>query len=89
VPTLKEPGIPLVIDSPLGIAGPKGMDAAIVARLAAAFRAALDSAAVKQAMLDFDMFPNYMGPKAYRRFMVGLQTEERRALTRMGIALVK
>jgi len=89
VPTLQELGIPLVIDSPLGIAGPKGMDAKIVARLDAAFRAALETPEVKQAMLDYDMFPNYMGPDDYRRFMTGLQQQERAQLTRMSIELVK
>jgi len=89
VPTLQELGIPLVIDSPVGIAGPKGMDAAIVARLDAAFRAALETPEVQQAMMDYDMFPNYMGPQAYRQFMVDLQQEERAQLTKMGITLVK
>jgi len=30
-----------------------------------------------------------MGPEKYRQFMVDLQGEERRALTKMGIELVK
>src|SRR5882672_8312793 len=34
VPTLKELGYPMVYDSPFGIAGPKGMDPKIVAKLA-------------------------------------------------------
>jgi len=89
VPTLTEVGIPLVIDSPLGIAGPKGMDGKIVARLAAAFRVALETPEVKQAMVDYDMFPNYMGPDAYRRFMTELQQQERAQLSKMGIELVK
>jgi len=89
VPTLQELGIPLVIDSPIGIAGPKGMDPAIVARLDAAFRAALDTPEVRKAMADFDMFPNYMGPDTYRQFMVDLQAQEREQLTKMGIDLVK
>jgi len=89
VPTLQELGLPLVIDSPVGIAGPKGMDPAIVARLDAAFRAALQTPEVKQAMVDFDMFPNYMGPDEYRRFMVDLQRQERAQLTKMGIDLVE
>ena len=42
VPTLKELGYPMVYDSPFGIAGPKGMDPKIVAKLHDAFKKALD-----------------------------------------------
>ena len=46
VPTLKELGYPLVIDSPWGLAGPKGMDPKIVARLHDAFKKAIDTPGV-------------------------------------------
>mgnify|MGYP000036929329 CR=1 FL=1 len=42
VPTLKELGYPMVYDSPFGIAGPKGMDPKIVAKLHDAFKKAMD-----------------------------------------------
>ena len=41
-PTLKELGYPFVFDSPFGIAGPKGMDPAIVQKLHDAFKKALE-----------------------------------------------
>jgi len=89
VPTLTELGLPLVIDSPIGIAGPKGLEPRIVARLDAALRAVLEAPEVKQAMIDFDMFPNYMGPQAYRQFMQDLQQEESAQLSKMGITLIQ
>lgn len=89
VPTLKELGYPLVIDSPLGIAGPKGMDPKIVAKLDAAFRAALDTPEVQKVMVDFAMFPSYKGPEEYRKFMLEQQQQEKALLEKMGIPIVK
>ena len=45
-PTLKELGYPFVFDSPFGLAGPKGMDPAIVQKLHDAFKKALEDPAV-------------------------------------------
>lgn len=89
IPTLKELGYPLVIDSPLGIAGPKGMDPRIVTRLDAAFRAALEAPEVQRVMADFAMFPNYKGPDEYRQYMAEQQRRERKLLEKMGIPIVK
>jgi tripartite-type tricarboxylate transporter receptor subunit TctC len=46
VPTLKELGYPFVLDSPFGLAGPKGMDPAVVKRLHDAFKVALEDPGV-------------------------------------------
>jgi tripartite-type tricarboxylate transporter receptor subunit TctC len=89
VPTLRDLGYPLVIDSPLGIAGPKGMDPKIVAKLDAAFRAALDAPEVQRVMEDFAMFPSYKGPEEYRRFMAEQEQQERKLLDKMGILIAK
>ncbi|MBP0623385.1 tripartite tricarboxylate transporter substrate binding protein [Cupriavidus consociatus] len=89
VPTLKELGYPLIFESPLGIAGPKGMDPKIVTKLDVAFRAAMDTPEVKRVMDDFAMFPNYKGPEEYRQFMVEQQKQEKRQLEKMGIPIVK
>ncbi len=50
LPTLKESGLDHFIDSPYGVAGPKGMDAARVAQLTAVFQKALLSPAGMKAM---------------------------------------
>lgn len=89
VPTLKELGYPVVVDSPLGIAGPKGMDPKIVAKLDAAFRAALDAPEVQKVMDDFAMFPSYKGPEEYSKFMAEQQKLEKVLLEKMGIPIVK
>lgn len=89
VPTLKELGYPVVVDSPLGIAGPKGMDPKIVAKLDAAFRTALDAPEVQKVMDDFAMFPSYKGPEEYSKFMAEQQKLEKVLLEKMGIPIVK
>ncbi len=89
VPTLKELGYPVVVDSPLGIAGPKGMDPKIVAKLDAAVRAALDAPEVQKVMDDFAMFPSYKGPEEYSKFMAEQQKLEKVLLEKMGIPIVK
>jgi tripartite-type tricarboxylate transporter receptor subunit TctC len=48
VPTLKDLGYPLVYDSPFGLAGPKGVDPKIVAKLHDAFKKALEDPALSQ-----------------------------------------
>ena len=58
-PTLKELGYPFVFDSPFGIAGPKGMDAAVVQKLHDAFKKALEEKAVIDMMAKYDMVPRY------------------------------
>ncbi|RYE49934.1 MAG: tripartite tricarboxylate transporter substrate binding protein, partial [Hyphomicrobiales bacterium] len=59
VPTLKELGYPLVYDSPYGIAGPKGMDPKVVAKLDDAFRKAVEDPAVQATMVRLDQVVNY------------------------------
>src|SRR5262245_19917496 len=68
-PTLKELGYPFVFDSPFGIAGPKGMDTAIVAKLHDAFKKAVEDPAVIATMAKYDMVPRYMDSATYRRFV--------------------
>lgn len=86
VPTLKELGYPFVFDSPFGVAGPKGMDPAIVKKLDAAFKAALEDPAVIDILKRYDMFPRYLGPEAYLASMKELVAVETKALTDLGMA---
>ncbi|HRD78095.1 MAG TPA: tripartite tricarboxylate transporter substrate binding protein, partial [Hyphomicrobiaceae bacterium] len=85
--TLKELGYPYVFDSPFGIAGPKGMDPAHVAKLHDAFKKALDDPSVLAMMAKYDMFPRYMGPQDYVKFVDEISEQERKALE--GLGLVK
>jgi tripartite-type tricarboxylate transporter receptor subunit TctC len=65
-PTLQDLGYPYVIDSPWGLAGPKGMDPKVVQVLHDAFKKALEDPAVIESLGRFDMVPNYKGTADYR-----------------------
>jgi tripartite-type tricarboxylate transporter receptor subunit TctC len=86
LPTLKEVGLPFVFDSPFGIAGPKGMDPKVVAKIHDAFKKALDDPSVLSAFEKFEMVPNYLGSADYTRFVEDFMVSERKALTDIGLA---
>ena len=65
VPTLREVGVDLVFDSPYGVAGPKGMDPAVVKKLDEAFRTAAQDPNVIATHDKFDMPVKYMPSDAY------------------------
>jgi len=85
-PTLRELGYPFVFDSPFGIAGPKGMDAAIVAKLSDAYKKALEDPSVIAALAKYDMVPRYMDTATYRKFVDEIIGSEKAALDRIGLA---
>jgi tripartite-type tricarboxylate transporter receptor subunit TctC len=84
VPTVKELGYDLVVESPVGLVAPKNLDARIAARLQAAFgKAAGDPAFLKQ--LDtFDMQPNLMTGEAYAAYARAQFERERKMLAEAG-----
>ena len=85
-PTLKELGYPFVFDSPFGIAGPKGMDPAIVAKLHDAFKKAIEEKAVIDTMAKYDMVPRYLDTAAYRKAVEEFIGTEKAALEKIGLA---
>ena len=85
VPTLRELGYPFVFDSPWGIAGPKGMDPAVVRKLEDAFRKAMEDKAVLETMEKYEMFPKFMDSTTYARFVADYMVSERQDLTRIGL----
>lgn len=85
-PTLKELGYPFVFDSPFGIAGPKGMDPAIVKTLHDAFKKAIEDQAVIATMAKYDMVPRYMDTAAYRKAVDEVIASEKAALEKIGLA---
>ena len=85
-PTLKELGYPFVFDSPFGIAGPKGMDPAIMQKLHDAFKAAMDDPSIVEAMRKYDMFPRYMNAADYRKFVDEVIAQEKAAIEALGLA---
>ena len=66
IPTLQDLGYPFVIDSPWGIAGPKGMDPKVVAKIHDAFQKALTEQPVIDTLHRFDMVPNYKNTADYK-----------------------
>ena len=76
VPTLRECGYPFEIESPIGLAGPKGMDPKVVARLHDAFKAALDDPGVNDVLRKYELLVNYMSGDDYRGYVASqMQTE--------------
>ncbi|MES2713853.1 MAG: tripartite tricarboxylate transporter substrate binding protein [Pseudomonadota bacterium] len=87
VPTLRESGIDIVSASPYGVAGPKGMDPAIVRVLQEAFRAAMDDPQHVSVLERFDMPPMFMPAAEYDAFARRQFAEEGVMIRRLGLRL--
>ncbi len=85
-PTLKELGYPFVFDSPFGIAGPKGMEPAVVQKVHDAFKKALEEKTVIDMMAKYDMVPRYLDAAAYRKAVEQVIASEKAALEKIGLA---
>ena len=85
VPTLQELGYPFVIDSPFGIAGPKGMDPKVVAKLHDAFKKAIEDPEVIKVLDRFEMVPNYKNSADYKKAVDEQIVLERGLLERIGL----
>ncbi|SPA40730.1 conserved exported protein of unknown function [Cupriavidus taiwanensis] len=86
-PTLKELGYPLVITSPIGLAGPRGMDPKIVKKLQDAFHAAMGDPEVQKIMDDYLMQPDYKTSEDFRKFMLQEQAKEKALVQRLGLSM--
>lgn len=86
-PTLKESGIDIVSISPFGLAGPKGMDPAVVRALHDIFKAALDDPAHLAVLERLDMPVMYLGPEDYTAFVRRQVDEERELIDRLGLKI--
>lgn len=85
VPTLNELGYETVSDSPFGLAGPKGMDPAVVRVLHDAFRKAMDDPKVQQILDRFDQPSVYMDPAAYTAWATKTFAAEAATIERLGM----
>ncbi|MBW8271381.1 tripartite tricarboxylate transporter substrate binding protein [Caldovatus aquaticus] len=86
-PTLLELGYGMVVTSPYGIAGPKGMDPEIVERLHQLFRKTQAHPRVQEFMARNDMPDEYLGPADYTRFARERAEYEQRMVTRLGLSI--
>ena len=87
VPTLNELGYDTVSDSPFGIAGPKGMDPALVRRLHDAFKKTLEDPAVLATFDKYDPTVIYMGTEEYTKFIRETFAKEKATIERLGLAM--
>ena len=85
IPTLREVGLDLVVNSPYGIAGPKGMDPGVVTILHDAFKDALDDPAVVAVMARFNMPRLYRDGAGFEAGARALVAVERENLRRAGM----
>ncbi len=86
-PTLQELGYETVSDSPFGIGGPKGMEAAVTRQLHDAFKKTLDDPAVLASFEKYDQSVLYMNTEEYARFAREQFVKEKAIIERLGLAL--
>ena len=86
VATLSELGYPIVMDSPFGVCGPKGMDSTVVKTLHDAFRNALDDPAVQATLDKYDQPVIYLGAADYTRYARETFIAEKATIERIGLA---
>jgi tripartite-type tricarboxylate transporter receptor subunit TctC len=87
VPTVKELGHDLVIDSPVGLVAPKNLDPKIAARLQAAFRKAASDPAYLQQLDLFDMQANVISGEAYAHYARAQFARDQKMLAEIGFKL--
>jgi tripartite-type tricarboxylate transporter receptor subunit TctC len=87
VPTAKELGHNIVIRSPWGIAGPKGMDPKTVQVLHDAFRKAMNDPAFIRSVEINGQPLTYMSSKDYAKFAEEQTLEDKKFITELDIKL--
>jgi tripartite-type tricarboxylate transporter receptor subunit TctC len=87
VPTLRDLGYDMVVTSPYGIAGPKGVPPEIVDVLHRAFRKALEDEASQAIMRRWDMPQEYLGPAEYLAFARERVAYEKRMVARLKLSI--
>ena len=85
VPTLKEIGIDMVSNSPFGIAGPKGMDPAVVKVLHDAFKKGMEEQSYKDAMAKLDQEDYYLNTADYQAYAMQQIGEQKQLVEELGL----
>jgi tripartite-type tricarboxylate transporter receptor subunit TctC len=86
-PTLRDLGYDMVVTSPYGIAGPKGMAPEIVDTLHRAFRKALEDEASQDIIRRWEMPEEYLGPAEYLAFAKERVEYEKRMVARLKLSI--
>lgn len=84
-PTLRETGIDIVSASPYGLAGPKGMDPAIVKILHDAFEKALKDPAHLKMLEDLSQPLMYMNSADYAKYAMPQIAEQQAMIAMLGL----
>jgi len=84
-PTARELGYDLVAYSPYGIVGPKGLDAAVVRTLHAAFKKTLDDPEHLKTLVTLDQVYWYRSSEDYARWAAETLAAERATIARAGL----
>lgn len=87
VPTVKELGYDLSIDSPMGLVAPKGLDPKIAARLGAAFRKAATDPAYLNLLEMYDLQANVINGDAYAGYARMAYERDAKMLAEIGFKL--
>jgi tripartite-type tricarboxylate transporter receptor subunit TctC len=87
VPTLREQGVDVVSVSPYGLAGPKGMDPAVVQAVHDAFKAALDDSAHLAVLERYDMSVAYLDSAGYAAAAWRQYEEDGAMIRQLGLRL--
>ena len=84
-PTLQQAGIDLVVNSPYGLAGPRGMEPAVVAKLHDALKEALFDPTTREVMARYNMPLLYLPSAEYDAASRRQDAIERENLRRLGM----
>lgn len=84
VPTVRESGHDFVIQSLVGLVAPKGLDAAVAARLSSAFLKAAEDPEHRKQLDAFDFIAQPMSADAYRQYAVAQFAREKAMLDEIG-----
>mgnify|MGYP003693629217 CR=1 FL=1 len=85
VPTLKELGYNFIINSPYGIAGPKGIDPKVVKVLHDAFAKAVNEPVYLEALKKFDQDPFYLNTADYEKHAAQQIEENKKLVEELGL----
>lgn len=85
-PTLREIGIDKVVTSPYGLAGPAGMDPAVVKILHDAFHKAMQEPAHREFIERTGYTDDYLDTEAYEKFVMQFTDEQEKLVQELGIS---
>jgi len=85
VPTMRELGYAVSIESPIGVGGPPGMSPAVVKKVQDAFKFATEQPSFIALLEKSTQRPWYMDATEFRKFAERAEAEQRELLTKYGI----